>query len=553
MAVDDHHPSPERRLLRLLRPDQKDILIVIVFAIAVGVFSLAVPIVVMAVVNSVAIVNVGQQLIFLCLMLFAALAFSGVIQLLQKVVVEYIQRRVFIRLSQDLAHRLPRVERKAFDSQHGPELLNRFFDVLTVQKAAATLLLDGVTIVLQIAIGLMLLGYYGNLLLGFDMLLIVSLIALFTLLGRGGKRTAIRESIAKFAVAGWMEELARHPIAFKMSGGNDYAYGRTDVLAREYLDARSAHFRILMRQFSFAVFLHAATNVGLLAVGGYLVIQKRLTLGELVAAEIVVTMVVATFTKLNKQIESWYDLIAAIDKLGYLIDLPLERNGGVEHSPRGTGAEVIVHDVSFGYESTDRRALSHVVEHVRPGERVAIMGSNGAGKSTFLEVLYGLRVPAQGWVEIDGHDLRELRLDTLRVHVALVKGIEIFEGSVLDNVRMGRIDVEVADVREALKKVGLLNTIMELPNGLETTLWTGGNPLSMGQANRLMIARAIVGKPTLLLLDEALDNMDGDIRETVLPALFGEELTWTLLIVTHSDEVARLCSRTIVLERPINA
>jgi len=550
---DDHHhphPSPERRLLRLLRPDRRDIFIVVVFAVAVGILSLAVPIVVMAVVNSVAIVNVGQQLIFLCAMLFVALGFSGILQLIQRIVVEYIQRRVFVRLATDMAHRLPRVERQAFDRQHGPELLNRFFDVITVQKAAATLLLDGIAIVLQILIGLMLLGYYGNLLLGFDLILIASLIFMFTLLGIGGKRTAIRESIAKFAVAGWMEELARHPIAFKMSGGTDYAHGRTDVLTRDYLDARADHFRILMRQFAFAVFLQAAANVGLLAVGGYLVIQKRLTLGELVAAEIVVTMVVATFTKLIKQIESWYDLIAGIDKLGYLLDLPLERGGGVEHEPKGGGAEVALHDVGFGYARTDRRVLHHVTHHIRAGERVAITGANGVGKSTLMEVLYGLRTPEQGWVEIDGHDLRELRLDTLRLHVALVKGIEIFEGSVLDNVSMGRHDVTVADVREALRKVGLLTTIMELAYGLDTTLWTGGNPLSTGQSNRLMIARAIVGKPQLLLLDEALDNMDGDIRETVLPAIFGDECAWTLLIVTHSNDVAGLCHRTIKLARP---
>ncbi|MGL6076530.1 MAG: peptidase domain-containing ABC transporter [Fimbriiglobus sp.] len=543
------HISPERRLFQLLKPETWPIMMVCLYAIGVGVLTLATPIVVMAVVNSVALVTVGQQLMVLCLMLFVALAFAGVISTLQKIVVEYIQRRVFVRVAEDLSFRLPRVEHKSFDQQSGPELVNRFFDVITVQKASATLLLDGVAIVLQILIGLILLGYYNELLLGFDMILILSLGVLFTLLGWGGKRSAIRESIAKYAVVGWLQEIARNPSAFKGHGGTQFATEKTDLLTREYLVARRSHFGVLMRQFVFAVFLQAATNVGLLAVGGYLVIENRLTIGELVAAEIVVTLVVATFTKLNKQVESYYDLIAGIDKLGHLVDLPLERMGGVVHNPRSSGAEVILHDVTFNYDTSHRAVLSHLNMHFRPGERVAIMGPNGAGKSTLAQILHGLRNPADGWVEIDGHDVRELRLESLREHVELVQDIDVFEGSLLANVRMGREDITIGDVREALRKVGLLDAVMQLPQGLNTMLWTGGTPLSLGQANRLMIARAIVGQPRLLILDEALDNMDSDIRETVLPAILGREARWTLIVVTHSEEVAKLCDRVERIER----
>jgi putative ABC transport system ATP-binding protein len=543
------HISPERRLFQLLKPESWQIFMVCLYAIGVGVLTLATPIVVMAVVNSVALVTVGQQLMVLCLMLFVALAFAGVISTLQKVVVEYIQRRVFVRVAEDLSFRLPRVEHRAFDQQNGPELVNRFFDVITVQKAAATLLLDGVAIILQIIIGLVLLGYYNELLLGFDMILILSLGVLFTLLGWGGKRSAIRESISKYAVVGWLQEIARNPAAFKGHGAAQFATEKTDLLTREYLLARRTHFGILMRQFMFAVFLQAATNVGLLAVGGYLVIEGRLTIGELVAAEIVVTLVVATFTKLNKQVESYYDLIAGIDKLGHLVDLPLERMGGVVHNPRTAGAEVILHDVTFNYDTSHRAVLNHLNLHFRPGERVAIMGPNGAGKSTLAQILHGLRTPADGWVEIDGHDVRELRLESLREHVELVQDIDVFEGSLLANIRMGREDITIGDVREALRKVGLMDAVMQLPEGINTMLWTGGAPLSLGQANRLMIARAIVGQPRLLILDEALDNMDSDIRETVLPAILGREARWTLIVITHSEEVAKLCDRTERIER----
>jgi len=546
-AHDHHHMSPFRRMLSFMRFENRDLLIVILFAVGVGIFSLATPIAVMSVVNSIALVNVGQQLIVMCLVLLLALGLAGFLQFMQTVTVEFVQRRLFVRVAEDLSYRLPRVDISAFDEQHGPELVNRFFDVLTVQKAAATLMLDGVTIILQILIGMLLLGYYHELLFGFDLILIASLFFLFFVLGWGGTRTAVAESIAKYRVAGWMEEVARHPLVFKTAGGPQFAMERTDNLTRDYLLARASHFRVLMRQIGFALLLQASANAGLLALGGYLVIMGKLTLGELVAAELVVTMVVATFAKLGKQIEAYFDMYAAVDKVGHLLDLPLERNGGIALQNRTGGLSLNIHSLKFSY-GHDHSVIQNVSMHIKAGERVALMGPNGVGKSTLMDIIFGLRTPTSGWVEIDGHDLREYGLDLLRQDISMVDRIEIFEGSVLENLRMGRHDISAGDVRAALNKVGLLQSVLSLPEGLNTPLWPGGSPLSLGQANRLMLARAILGRPRLLILDETLDNMDPSLRAKVLPTILGPEASWTLIVVTHSDEVAQLCTRIIRLE-----
>jgi len=545
-----HGPSPFRRLWNLLRLERRDLTMVVIFAVGVGLLSLAVPITAMAVVNTTALATLPQQLVVLCLVLLGSLALAAVIRAIQATVVEYMQQRLFVRVVSDLAQRLPRVELKSFDKQHGPELVNRFFDVLTVQKAAATLLLDGVTVVLQTCIGLALLAFYHQFLLGFDLFLIAGLVLIVLVLGRGAVASAIRESRAKYAVAGWVEEMARHPIAFKLSGGPHYALERADLLARQYLMARQAHFGIVLRQFAFALALQALASTALLGIGGYLVIQGQLTLGQLVAAEIVVTLVVASFTKLGKQLESYYDLLAAMDKLGHLMDLPLERQEGVAYQAHSKGAAVNIHNVRFVYDSGHRTVLKRFNLRVEPGERVAIVGPNGAGKSTLVDLLFGLRAPTSGYIEFDGTDLRDLRLDSLREHVAVVKGIEIFEGSILNNVAMGREELSVADVRRALQRAGLLEEVLELPDGLHTRLGTGGAPLSLGQAQRLMLARAIAGEPRLLVLDELLDNMDHQARQQVLPAVLGPEARWTLLVITHSSEVAGLCGRQVRLQRP---
>jgi len=547
---EEHHgPPPLRRLLGLLRPESRDIGVVIVYSIGVGVLSLAVPITAMAVVNTTALATLVQQLLVLCLALLVSLGLASLLRVLQTIVVEYLQQRIFVRVVADLAYRLPRVELKAFDRQHGPELVNRFFDVLTVQKASATLLLDGVAVVLQMVVGLALLAFYHQVLLGFDVLLMAGLAFVVVGLGRGAVPSAIRESRAKYMVAGWIEEMARHPIAFKFNGGPYFARERADELARRYLLARQSHFRIVLRQIAFALGLQTLAITALLGLGGYLVIEGQLTLGQLVAAEIVVTLVVASFTKLGKQLESYYDLLAAMDKLGQLTDLPLEREDGVAHHARTKGAAVRFHQVGFIYEEGHRTVLDGLDLSIEAGERVALVGPNGAGKSTLIDLLFGMRTPTRGYIEIDGMDLRDIRLESLRNHIAVVKGIEIFEGSVFDNVRMGREHLTLADVRHALEVVGLLNDILDFPEGLQTRLSTGGTPLSLGQAERLMLARAIAGSPRLLVLDEVLDDMDQEVRNEVLPAITGPDARWTLLVVTHSQDVARLCDRQVRLTR----
>lgn len=548
-----HGVPPTTRLWGLILSEKYDVSLVVLYSIGVGILSLAIPVTAMAVVNTAAMATLLQQLIVLCVALFLSLGVAAVLHCVQNVVVEFLQQRIFVRVVADLAYRLPRIELKAYDRHHGPELVNRFFDVLTVQKATAILLLDGISVILHIAIGLLLLAFYHHLLLAFAIILLSGLLFIVFVLGRGALDTAIRESLTKYEVAGWLEEIARHPVAFKLHGGPRFAQDRADALAREYLLARQEHFWILLRQFMFTVALQVTASTALLGLGGFLVIQEQLTLGQLVAAEIVVTLVVASFTKLSKQLENYYDLLAAVDKLGHLLELPLERQTGEAHQARTKGASVRIHNVSFAYDTGRRPVLDGFELDIQPGERLAIVGPNGSGKSTLADLLFGTTTPTDGHITIDDADLRDVRLQSLREHVAIVKGIEIFDGTILENIRMGRDEMSFAEVRRALTAVGLLEDVLDLPDGLNTRLGTGGTPLSLGQCERLMLARAIAGQPRLLILDEVLDDMDREVRSEVMPAIFGKEALWTLIVITHSKEVAQLCDRQVVIRKASRA
>ena len=541
--------SPFARLLGYLLPERRELWMVLVYAVGVGVLNLAVPITAMAVVNTAALSNLVQQLLALCVALLVCLVLSAFLQLLQQIVVEYIQRRVFVRVVATLADRLPRAELKAFDQQYGPELVNRFFDILTIQKAASTLLMDGVSLFLQVMIGLTLLAFYHPLLLAFDAVLIAGLLFMTFVLGRGAVGRAIRESRSKYAVSGWMEELARNPIAFKLSGGPEFAKARADELTQDYLAARASHFHVLLRQIGFALFLQVFASTSLLALGGYMVIHGQLTLGQLVAAEMVVTLVVASFSKFGKHLESYYDMLAAVDKVGHMLDLPVEHDGISPHEGDMHGAKLEVRDLTFAHTDAHDAVIHDLSFVIAPGERVAVVGPNGAGKSTLVDLLFGLRTPQSGWVQIDGIDVRDLKLDALRKQIAIVKGVEIFEGTILENVCVGRADVTLADARSALDSVDVLETILEFSRGIHTHLTAGGHPLSLGAAERVVLARAIAGRPRFLVLDETLDNMDREIRDRVWSVITGRDTPWTLLVVTHNDDVAQRMDRQIRLER----
>lgn len=543
------HDTPLKRLVTLLRPESGDIAVIAMFSIVVGMVSLATPVTVEALVNSVAFGRYLQPLVVLAIMLFTFLAFAAVLKGLQTYVAEIIQRRIFVRVVADLAHRLPKARVDAFDGQHGPELLNRFFEVVTVQKSAAFLVLDGIAIVITSLIGMVVLAFYHPYLLGFDLVLLAAVAFTVFVLGRGAVKTAIEESYKKYAVASWLEQLAHFPVAFKLQGGMTQAVTVADRLSVEYLEARRRHFRVLMGQIAFTLGLQALAGTALLGIGGFLVINGQLTLGQLVASELIVAVIVGSFAKLGKHMESYYDLLAATDKLGHLFDLPTERNGGVPAPTNASGALLRLHRITLPHDTTVACLKDHTLT-IRSGERIAITGPAGCGKSGLLEVLYGLRDPTAGYVEYDDVDLRAVDLDSLREQVALVRGVDVFEGSVAENVHMHRAGVTHGDVRRALEAVGLWKEVMRLPDGIDTQLTTLGAPLSDSQALRLVLARAIVTSPRLLLIDSLLDQLPDRVWRESVRAAAGEPGKRTLLVVTGRTSLLDEFDRTISLGSP---
>lgn len=544
------HISPVTRFFRLLKAERQDILTLFIFSVFSGILYLAAPIAVDAVVSNLAFGGQSQPyfqaLIIVGVALLAALSLQAVIGGLQYYISDIIQRRIFVRAASDLAFRLPRVRAESLEGVHAPELVNRFLDVVTAQKSTALLLLDGVNLIFGSLIGMILLALYHPVLLLFVGLLLSLIVLVLWLCGRGAVETSIAESRTKYDLVNWFEEVAAYPFLFKGPGGYSLAYERSNQLASEYVLRRSAHFRVVMRQIIGLLTISVLAGAALLVVGGWLVVSQQITLGQLVASELIMSAIVASLAKVGKKLEAWYDVMAAMDKLGHIFDLEIERESGEQPVKLLGGASVVADSLTFGYHQ-NVPLFSNRTFIIQPGARVAIVGPHGAGASSLLDIFFGLRTPTSGHISIDGLDLRSWYLEALRDHVQLLRRDEIVDATVVENLRLGRADIGMDEIREALEKVGLLDTLHARPEGLNLRLKIGGAPLSGNQRTRLLLARSLVQRPRLLLIDELFDSLDPESFQSLSAAILDKSLPWTVVLTTRDHDVTKLCDQVIEL------
>ena len=536
------HAKPSRKLAQILSTDAGDVRLIWLFAAAVGVLNLASPIAVEALVNSVAFGGLLQPVVVLSLILAACLLLSAAMSALQFYVTELIQRRLFVRWYERLLESFPAALKQVWDEQNAGTAANRFFEITSIQKLVSVLLLDGIAIVLTAAIGMIVLAFYHPALLAFDVIFLLAIFLLLIAGARAGPRSAIAESVAKHAGAAWLEQVAREHRSFRSRSGGALAGAVGRALTLRYLLARSAHFRVVFRQLIWGLALQVAAVVAMLGLGGWLVLVGQMTLGQLVAAELIVAAVTGSVAKLGKYLESYYDLLASIDKLAPFDELPREASG--DETPAGSpaGVDVRIRDLTLN-NVVGRTVFSDWRCTAAPGESVAFLAAEGRGKSLLARSLTADHRPTAGSIEIDGVDVRQWNLAELRERVCVVDGEGLWEGTIEDNVVAGRPEISGDGVRAALAAVGLSEAIRLLPQGLDTVVHAGGTPLSRGQTERLLLARALAGRPRLLVLDAVLDAWTSAERTAIWRTIRGDYPSTVLLLTKHS-EVARLCERT---------
>lgn len=548
-AVLGYHLPPLKRLLGLVRYNKSALAIVICYTSLSGVLSLSIPVTTQVLVNIIAAGILVQPLVVLTALLFCALIFNGVMRLLHLRLVEIIRQHTFAEIALRMGDRILRVEHSALANEYMPELVNRFFDVVNIQKSWAKILLEMPAAFLTIVAGLIIMGVYSPFLLAFGVFTLLSMFGILVGLGYGGVSTDIEASRHKYLVAQWLEELARCETSFKMSGLPRYLHDRTDELVVGYIHARQAHFGVIFRQALGNHLFQAVAASAIFGIGGLLVIDRQLTLGQLVASELVVVSVLAAIEKVVINLDNFYDLLTGLDKIGYLTDLSFERIAGkeIDLSPEKKPVALECRELHFSYVP-GQPVLRGLDLNVQGGDKVSVVGPSGAGKSTLSALICGLREPSLGSIKVGGVDIKDIALSSYRKQIAMVSDTnEIFDGTIEENITLGRSFVSHADLVWALDVTLLNKDIAAMPHGLSTTLVSAGKNLSGGQMQRILLARAIIERPVLLILDEAFSGIDENTKLAIANELFSSKYDWTVITISHDPQLIWLTDKVYVL------
>lgn len=541
---------PVRRLGRFLDNERQLLYLILFYAAVYGAIGLILPLGIQAIINFILAGRVSASWVVLIIVITIGLTVLGFIRIIQMKLVERLEQRIFAKSSFELAVRIPKIKHEAMQDRYAPEFINQFFDTVNLQKGIAKLVIDYPTAVLQVFFGLTLISFYHPYFLFFSLAVALVLYVLFKYTGPLGIDSSLRESTNKYKVAEWLEELGRTMGTFKLAGITNLPMLRIDKLVSDWLHYRRRHFGVLITQYKVMVVFNVVTVVALLIMGSLLLIDNQISFGQFVAAEIVIIMIMNSVEKLITGLATVYDTLTSLEKLGMITDLPLEdhRDKRSRDIRSAHGFEIYTEDLSFQYPDADRPALTKVNLRVPQGQKIALVGTEGSGKSTFMQLLVGLYDNYTGRITYNDISLAVLRHDALRSDIGdNIWQETIFAGSLRENLTLGREEIPDEMIIDILRLLGAEEGINRLDKGLNTELLTGGMKLPRTLIKKLVLARAVLGDPKLLLLEIESDFLTAEEQDRLIDFVLKRQ--WTAFVSTRDIEFMKRMERIIFMER----
>ncbi|MGD2004389.1 MAG: ATP-binding cassette domain-containing protein [Flavobacteriaceae bacterium] len=541
--------TPWSRFFNLLTLEKKDILQIFYYSIFAGALALTIPLGIQAIVNLIQGAQISNSWIILVVLVSLGVSFTGTLQVMQLRIIETIQQRVFTRSSFELSYRFPKIKMKALNHNYPPELANRFFDTLSIQKGISKILIDVPAAIIQILFALVLLSFYHPffILFGFGLILLMTFLFRYTV--SRGLTSSLEESKHKYRVAHWIQEIARSIVSFKLSATSDLNLRKTDDLVSDYLKAREAHFKIIKFQYIKLIGFKVVVTAGLLVIGGMLVLNQQMNIGQFVAAEIIILLVIASVEKLIVNLETLYDMLTSIEKLGQVVDLETESQDGKDLDP-DEPFMLELKDVDYIVPGIDQPLLTGINLKIAPQEKILIRGVSGSGKSSLLRLLAGINEPSRGTVFVGQHNLKGINLQKYRSFLGLSLSDEApFEGTLRENLTFGDPTITEVAIRKILDVLGLQNFVKSQPFGLETLIHPEGKAISFSITKKLILARALLHQPKCLILEDPLDIYTSGETQEIIDYLCLEKQPWSIVVVSNNSYWDAKCDKIIELSQ----
>lgn len=537
-----------QRLLGLLKLDKRDVLQTFYYAIFAGLVNLSLPLGIQAIINLIQGAQITTSWIVLVILVTGGVAFAGILQLMQIRIVENMQQKIFTRASFEFTYRFPKIKMSELRDYYPPELANRFFDTMDVQKGLSKILMDVPASILQIFFGLLLLSFYHPFFIVYGVLLLVLIYIVFKFTVQKGMDTSLDESKRKYKVAHWIQEVARSLVSFKLSGKTSLAVNKNDVLVADYLEARESHFRILVLQFIQMIGFKVLVTAGLLLIGGLLVLNQEMNIGQFVAAEIIILLVINSVEKLIRGLETFYDLLTSLEKLGQVVDKDLEDQSGEMPFSETEDLTVELDGVSFAIKGKEE-ILRNISLKIIPKSTHLIVGPNNSGKSTLLRLISGIIEPTDGSIYVNDILLNGINPNHYRSFLGQSLTEETpFEGTILENITFGDTSISQKDLYWALENVGLLPFIKKQSKGLNTIIYPEGQQIPYTISKKIVLARSIVRKPKLLILKDPLNQFDESEAERIIKFLTDDDRPWAIVVASKDKKWLDRCGKIITID-----
>jgi putative ABC transport system ATP-binding protein len=537
------------RLTLIVGMEKKVLGLIVSYALAIGLFALIVPLTVQELVNTFAFAIQPIMVVTLVMIMATTLIFIGALQVLQTRSLEILNQRIYTRIALGLTKQLPRFKDEEFSSKY----VNYFFEAEQITRAFAAMMVDLINITVGGTVGMALLIFYHPYFLIYDVVLLMGFITIIAVLSRGGLRITTQVNERHYETVNWLQDIADNLLHFKATASTPMLLEKTDALVHAYVKARKTRSDILHRQYKGSMVWQALGHSGLIGIAGWLLATQQITLGQFVASEVIVGRLLVNFDTVARRLYAFFLLFASLSHVSWLFSLPKDTELGQRTvtlpDPSVHGVRMTCKDVSFAYPGAPP-LFENVTLDVAPGEKVAIFTNSSSGKTTLARTLAGLYQPTSGIIRYNGVDLRDVEIDSLNACRGLVldSQLTLFEGTLEENITMGRPHIAYEDIRWAVRLVELEDEVDALPLGLKTPVVSRGKAFTSSQVLKVLVARAIVTRPQLIILDGTLHPIHPLKRETILRRLCSKEEPWSVVFISNDPSLTAHVDRRVVVD-----
>jgi len=497
----DRNLSELARFFRVIMgPERGFYALTIVYGIGISVLSLAFPISVQMLINTVAYTGLVTPLVVLTLTLFGLLLLAGLLNALRIHLMDVFGRRFYARMVSEVALRAIYAVNPFFEDIGRGALFNRYFDIMVVIRITPDLLVGGFTILLQALVGFVLVSFYHPLFLAFNLVAVGAIWVVWLIWGRRAMQSAVELSHRKHATAAWLEGLGGSNGFFKSERHIDDALQHTEFMISHYIEQHILHFRHYFSQTVSYIVIYAVASALLLGLGGWLVIQEQLSLGQLVAAELVLSVVFVGISQLGIYLSYFYDLCGAVDELSLFYGVEQEE---LLKEPLQLGED---NRLAFeGVLGEERGMTARLTFSIPAGSRTYVLVDGHASERIVGDLLKGHEKPKSGIMSLGGIDLMMIPQHTLRQYIIVLDRPNVTEMTIREYLRLSDEGGRPEILLEVIDAVGLRLTIQELEHGLDTRIADTGWPLTIAETMQLKLASALIARPRVVVLNQLYD------------------------------------------------